>query len=206
MDSDNELLEFAEQLIEDAMENKGFGFNPNVDYVSLGVNTTAIMAFVGPIEKISEANTNYRTVLFTSKNQQLVVMSVNPNEDLGEEVHEKVDQFFRVEKGSGQVILNRMAADIYEGDSITIPQGTLHNVIAGPSGLKLYTIYSRPNHKYDVIDVTRQDAENREKAEDAEKAKLKTPAEREKKNKETKERMKASVISEISQLIGGLIK
>ncbi len=160
-----EVIDFAEVLIDELETTKGFGFNPNVDYAALGVNTN-VTAFVGPIDKISLANNNFRTVLFTSRNQQLVVMSLNPNEDIGEEVHDKVDQFFRVEKGNGYVVIDGMKAEIFEGDSIEIPQGTSHNIIASETGLKLYTIYSRPNHKYSVIDITKQDAELREKLED----------------------------------------
>lgn len=156
------LRTLATDILEQLQPSKGYGYNPRVDFVSLGVNT-AIPGFVGPIEAITKLNLNFRLVLFTIKNQQLVAMSLLPNQDIGEEVHEQVDQFFKVEQGYGYVVINGLQAQISAGDAIQIPQGTKHNIIASEEGLKLYTIYSRPNHHYDVIDISKEDAEAREK-------------------------------------------
>lgn len=109
------------------------------------------------IEKDTIENNNFRKVLYTGKYSQLVLMSLNPNEDIGEEVHESVDQFFRVDKGSGTVIINDKKHSIKDGSAFVIPSGTKHNVIAGKDGLKLYSIYSPPNHKDKTIHTTKKD-------------------------------------------------
>ena len=98
---------------------------------------------VHSIEKVAEQNTTFRTVLYTAKNCQLVVMSLKPGEDIGAEVH-KLDQFFRVEEGEGKAVLDGVEHRIKPGFAILVPAGTRHNVINGPSGpMKLYTLYAR---------------------------------------------------------------
>ena len=97
--------------------------------------------YVGSIEKAALQNKTFRTVLYTAKNCQLVVMSLKPGEDIGEEVH-KLDQFLRVEKGKGKAVLDGVEHRIKPGFAILVPAGTRHNLINGPSGrMKLYTLY-----------------------------------------------------------------
>lgn len=111
------------------------------------------------IEKITEENSNFRQVLYTAKNSQLVVMSLKPGEEIGDEVH-NLDQFIRVEEGEGKAILNGVEHPIEDGSAIVIPEGTRHNVLNTSSDkeLKLYTIYSPPNHRDGVIHATKQTA------------------------------------------------
>jgi len=103
------------------------------------------------IEKETIQNNNFRKVLYTGKNLQLVLMSLKPGEDIGEEIH-KNDQFFRVEEGNGKVIINNVEYKIKDGSGIIVPAGVNHNIInTGESALKLYTIYGSPHHKDGVI-------------------------------------------------------
>jgi mannose-6-phosphate isomerase-like protein (cupin superfamily) len=117
--------------------------------------------FVDNIEKITLENNNFRKVLSTNEHSQLVVMNLKPNEEIGMEVHEKVDQFFRIEAGQGKVIANDQEYEISDGYAIIIPAGTNHNVIntSETEDLKLYTIYSPANHPDGTINVTKADAE-----------------------------------------------
>ncbi len=117
------------------------------------------MGYVTNIEKDSLDNENFRKVLYTAKNSQLVLMSLKPKEDIGSEVHQ-LDQFFRVEKGNGKTVLNGKEYEISDGSAIMIPAGTEHNIIntSETEELKLYTIYSPPNHKDGVIHATKADA------------------------------------------------
>jgi mannose-6-phosphate isomerase-like protein (cupin superfamily) len=115
--------------------------------------------YVANIESLSLENTNFRKVLYTDKKSQLVLMSLHPSEDIGEEVHD-VDQFLRVEKGRGEAILNGISHDISDGSVIVVPAGTKHNIINGNSGpMKLYTLYMPPHHKDGVVHPTKVDAE-----------------------------------------------
>lgn len=113
------------------------------------------------IEKKSLQNDYFREVLFTSQHSQLVVMSLNPSEEIGMEVHEIVDQFIRVEKGNGKAILNGEETIISDGFAIVIPAGTQHNIIntSSTEKLKLYTVYSPAHHKDKTIHKTKQEAE-----------------------------------------------
>ncbi|MDP3997518.1 MAG: cupin domain-containing protein [Candidatus Andersenbacteria bacterium] len=116
--------------------------------------------YVTNIEKDSEANSNFRKVLYTASHSQLVVMSLKEGEDIGEEVHDDVDQFIRVEKGEGKAILDGMEHDIEDGFSVTIPQGVKHNIInTGTAEMKLYTIYSPAHHRDGVVHATKEEAE-----------------------------------------------
>jgi mannose-6-phosphate isomerase-like protein (cupin superfamily) len=105
-------------------------------------------------------NAYFRQVLYTAKNMQLVVMALQPNEDIGVETHPKVDQFFRVEEGDCKVVMNGISQDVKAGDVFIVPQGTEHNVINTSSTdmLKLYTIYTPPNHPDGKIHKTKKDA------------------------------------------------
>ncbi len=113
--------------------------------------------YVDSIEKITEGNCNFRQVLFTGKYAQLVVMSLLAGEDIGMEVHETVDQFFRVESGEGKVVMNGEETAFGPGFAIIVPAGTQHNVIA-TSAVKLYTLYSPPNHPADRVQATKAEA------------------------------------------------
>jgi mannose-6-phosphate isomerase-like protein (cupin superfamily) len=112
------------------------------------------------IEEKTLKNTYFRQVLYTAKNMQLVVMSLLPSEDIGVETHPKVDQFFRVEKGEGRVIMNGVAQDVKAGNVFIVPQGTEHNVIntSKTAPMKIYTIYSPPNHPDGKVHKTKKDA------------------------------------------------
>jgi len=117
-------------------------------------------SYVADIEKITLVNSNFREVVFTGTYCQLVVMSLKPGEEIGLEVHGAVDQFFRVEEGMGKVIINGIENQIKAGFAIVVPAGSEHNVVndSPNSDLKLYTIYSPPQHKDGIIHKTKQDA------------------------------------------------
>jgi mannose-6-phosphate isomerase-like protein (cupin superfamily) len=115
--------------------------------------------FVKDIESLAVRNTDFRQVLYTAKHCQLVVMALKPKEEIGSEVH-KLDQFFRVEEGSGEAILDGVRTAIRAGFAIVVPAGATHNIInTGNAPLKLYTLYSPPNHRDGVVHHTRADAE-----------------------------------------------
>ena len=115
--------------------------------------------FVQNIEDIAVKNNNFRQVLYTARNSQLVVMSLKPKEEIGMEVH-KLDQFFRVEEGTSEAILDGVHTEIKAGFAIFVPAGENHNIINnGSVPLKLYTLYAPPNHRDGVIHRTRADAE-----------------------------------------------
>ena len=115
--------------------------------------------YVQDIESIATGNNDFRRVLYTARNCQLVVMSLKPQEDIGAEVH-KLDQFFRVEAGRGEAELDGVRTAIQAGDAVIVPAGARHNIInTGPEPLKLYTLYAPPNHRDGVVHHTRADAE-----------------------------------------------
>jgi mannose-6-phosphate isomerase-like protein (cupin superfamily) len=115
--------------------------------------------FVDNIEEKTEQNSFFRQVLYTSKYTQLVVMSLLPGEEIGIEVHPAVDQFFRIEEGQAKVIIDGEEHEVYEGFAIIVPAGSQHNVInTGNNPLKLYTLYSPPNHPDGTIHRTRAEA------------------------------------------------
>lgn len=118
--------------------------------------------YVGNIEKQTLNNNYFRRVLFTGKHAQLVVMSLKPGEEIGNEVHLKVDQFFRIEEGEAKFILNNQEKHIVKnGWAVIVPAGTYHNIInnSKTKPLKLYTIYSPPNHASGTIHKTKEEAE-----------------------------------------------
>jgi len=115
--------------------------------------------FVRNIVEIAVGNNDFRKVLYTAASCQLVVMSLDAQADIGEEVH-KVDQFFRVEQGSGAAVLDGVRTDVTAGFAILIPAGTRHNIInTGNTPMKLYTLYAPPNHHDGVVHHTRAVAE-----------------------------------------------
>lgn len=103
--------------------------------------------FIGNIEQLTEQNNLFREVLYTGHNLQLVLMAIQPGEQIGEEVHEDRDQFFRIEAGTGTISIDGVDHHVKADDGIIVPQGARHNVIAsGGEVLKLYTIYGPPEH------------------------------------------------------------
>jgi len=117
--------------------------------------------FNANIEKETLENTNFRKVLYTGKNSQLVLMSLGPNEEIGMEVHPENDQFFRFEKGRGRCIIDGNEYEVEDGSAIVVPAGSQHNVInaSGSEELKLYTIYSPAHHKDGIVRATKEEAE-----------------------------------------------
>lgn len=113
--------------------------------------------YITNIEKDTLENEDYRRVLYTAKNSQLVLMNVKPGDEIGMEVHE-LDQFIRIEQGKAQVILDDAQHDVEDDFAIVIPAGIHHNVVnTGDEDLKLYTIYSPPEHKDGVVQKTKAD-------------------------------------------------
>lgn len=115
--------------------------------------------FVQDIKSLAMDNDDFRRVLYTARHCQLVVMALKPSEEIGAEVHD-LDQFFRVVAGSGEAVLNGVRTPIRAGYSVVVPEGANHNIInTGSESLRLYTIYSPPNHRDGVIHHTRADAQ-----------------------------------------------
>lgn len=117
--------------------------------------------FNANIEKDTLENTNFRKVLYTGKNSQLVLMSLKPKEEIGMEVHEENDQFFRFEKGEGKCIIDENEYDLKDGVAIVVPAGAQHNIIntSETEELKMYTIYSPAHHKDGIVRATKEEAE-----------------------------------------------
>jgi mannose-6-phosphate isomerase-like protein (cupin superfamily) len=118
--------------------------------------------YAGPIEELTLKNTYFRQVLFTGKHTQLVVMCLRPGEEIGDEVHPHVDQFFRIEHGEARFVFNEtQERPARDGDAVVVPAGTYHNVIntSKTAPLKLYTLYSPPNHPDGTVHKTKAEAE-----------------------------------------------
>lgn len=120
-----------------------------------------VKGYVIGIEAETKKNTDFRRVLYTSKYSQLVLMSIKPGEEIGEEVHEDHDQFFRFESGEGKVVIDHVEHKVKDGSAVVVPAGALHNVIntSKKADLRLYTIYSPPEHMYNTIRHTKAEAE-----------------------------------------------
>lgn len=119
--------------------------------------------YVGNIEEETLLNENFRKVLFTAKNSQLVVMALQPGEDIGTEIHAEHDQFIRIEQGGGKAVLDGVEHEISDDWAVIVPAGVEHNVInTGEESMKLYTVYSPPEHKDGTVHKTKTDAEARE--------------------------------------------
>jgi mannose-6-phosphate isomerase-like protein (cupin superfamily) len=116
------------------------------------------------IESLTVENKNFRKVLYTGKHSQLVVMSLLPKEEIGMEVHEENDQFFRFEKGTGKVIIDGNEYEVGDGVAVVVPAGAQHNVIniSDSEGLKLYTIYSPAHHKDGIVRAIKAEATSQE--------------------------------------------
>jgi len=119
-----------------------------------------MIGYVENIEEKTLQNTNFRTVLYTGSYMQLVVMSLKPLEDIGMEVHDTVDQFFRFEGGEGKVVMNGEESIVGPSSVVVVPAGTNHNIIntSTTEDLKLYTIYSPANHPEGTVHVTKEEA------------------------------------------------
>ncbi|MBI5031918.1 MAG: cupin domain-containing protein [Chloroflexi bacterium] len=118
--------------------------------------------FVGSIEKATLKNNYFRKVLFTGKHSQLVVMCLQPSEDIGNEVHPTTDQFFRIEEGDAKFVFGGKEEHlVHDGDAVVVPAGTFHNVINASATklLMLYTIYTPPNHPDGTVHKTKAEAE-----------------------------------------------
>ncbi len=115
--------------------------------------------YVDDIEKVTVANTDFRRVLYTGANLQLVLMTLQPGEEIGEETHDDRDQFFRIEEGQGEILIDGRRHSVEDDFAVIVPAGARHNVInSGSAPLKLYTIYGPPEHRDGVVHRRRSDA------------------------------------------------
>lgn len=116
--------------------------------------------FVQNIDELTEGNSNFRKVLYTSKHSQLVVMSLKPNEEIGMEVHMDNDQFLKIEKGEGKAIIDGNEQNFSTGWCVVVPAGAQHNIIntSATEELKIYTVYSPAHHRLDVVQATKEEA------------------------------------------------
>jgi mannose-6-phosphate isomerase-like protein (cupin superfamily) len=133
----------------------------NYKYLKKG----AIMkGFNGNIEQMTLENDNFRKVLYTGQHSQLVLMSLKAGEEIGMEVHEENDQFFRFEQGEGKVVIDGNEYSVSDGSAIVVPSGAEHNVVnvSETEDLKLYTIYSPAHHKDGIVRATKEEAEANE--------------------------------------------
>ena len=116
--------------------------------------------FVGDIETLTVENSDFRRVLYTGHNLQLVLMAIQPGDEIGEEVHDDRDQFFRVEKGAGEVWIDGNRSKVEGDDAIIVPAGARHNLVnTGDEPLRLYTLYAPPEHRDRTRRVTKADAD-----------------------------------------------
>ena len=146
------IVPLLAQSVEGNGHETGKALNKNKEEV-------VMKGYVQDIEGIAIQNIDFRRVLYTTKQCQLVVMALKPGEEIGAEVH-KSDQFFRVEEGSGEAVIDGVRTPIRAGSAVVVPGGMKHNIIdTGSVPLKLYTIYAPPNHRDGVVHHTRKDAE-----------------------------------------------
>jgi mannose-6-phosphate isomerase-like protein (cupin superfamily) len=126
----------------------------------LQIKVKSMKGFVTTIEKDTQKNTDFRRVLYTGKHSQLVLMSLKPGEEIGAEVHTDVDQFFRFETGQGKVVIDGVEHIVKDGYAAIVPSGANHNVIntSKKAALKLYTIYSPPEHIDKTLRHTKEEA------------------------------------------------
>ena len=123
--------------------------------------------FCDDIEKLTEENQDFRRVLYTGKNLQLVLMTLQPGEEIGEEVHEDRDQFFRIEEGSGVIDIDGVENPVQDDIAVIVPAGARHNVRnTGDEPLQLYTIYGPPEHKDGIVQSSKAEADARHHAEE----------------------------------------
>jgi mannose-6-phosphate isomerase-like protein (cupin superfamily) len=123
--------------------------------------------FCDDIEDLTEENEDFRRVLYTGKHLQLVLMTLQPGEEIGEEVHEDRDQFFRIEKGEGVITIDGEENRVEDDIAVIVPAGARHNVRAtGDEPLRFYTLYGPPEHKDGIVHATKAEAEERHHAEE----------------------------------------
>jgi len=116
--------------------------------------------YVENIEEATVANEDFRRVLYTGKNLQLVLMTLQPGDEIGEEVHEDRDQFFRIEEGRGTVYIDGKANEVEDDFAVIVPAGARHNVVnSGDQPLKLYTLYGPPEHRDGIVHKTKEQAD-----------------------------------------------
>jgi mannose-6-phosphate isomerase-like protein (cupin superfamily) len=121
--------------------------------------------YLADIEHLTEENANFRKVLYTGKHLQLVLMTLTPGESIGRETHATHDQFFRIEEGSGALVIDGVTRPFKEGDGIIVPAGAVHNLTnTGDAPLRLYTIYGPPNHIDALVQATKAEAEDSHEA------------------------------------------
>jgi len=114
--------------------------------------------YIDNIDKVTVANDDFRRTLYTGKYLQLVLMTLQPGEEIGSEIHEDHDQFFRIEEGEGEVHIDGKVTRIEDDFAVIVPAGALHNVVnTGDRPLRLYTIYSPPEHKEGTVHATKAD-------------------------------------------------
>ena len=156
-------------------DRSGF-YNPRYSRATSNNNNITMLRDYGPdpfvvnIEEVTERNNNFRTALWTGENLQVTLMSLNPGEDIGMEIHPETDQFLRVEQGSGIVRMGKNRNNLNyqrqfeDGYAILIPAGTWHNIInTGNEPIKIYSIYAPPKHPFGTVHVTKADAQAAEK-------------------------------------------
>jgi len=116
-----------------------------------------MQGYIVNIEKVTLENTDYRRVLYTAKNSQLVLMNIQPGSEIGMEVHH-LDQFIRIEQGTGKAILDGVEHDLQTDFAVVVPAGAQHNILnTGDTEMKLYTVYSPPEHKDGIVEHTKVD-------------------------------------------------
>jgi mannose-6-phosphate isomerase-like protein (cupin superfamily) len=122
--------------------------------------TTMKKGYKGDIEKLTVENSAFRKVLYTGQHLQLVLMSLKPGEDIGEEIHNENDQFFRFDAGNGKVVIDDTEYEVKDGDAAVVPAGANHNVIntSDSEDLKFYTIYGPSHHKDGIVRETKEEA------------------------------------------------
>jgi mannose-6-phosphate isomerase-like protein (cupin superfamily) len=170
---DEDLHSFAEELGLNVHEVEEYIYNmareaekeEELEGESSPDDSTSKKGFHDDIEKDTTENDKFRKVLYTGKNMQLVLMSLNPGENIGMEHHDP-DQFFRIDQGSGKAIINSNEYEIKDGDSVFVPGGAEHDIIntSDSEDLKLYTLYGPPNHKDAIEADTKEEAEEQEKS------------------------------------------
>ncbi len=115
-----------------------------------------MQGYVGPIKTSTEKNRDFCRVLFSGEHMQLILMALKPGEDIGAEVHPAHDQFFRIEKGRGEIRMNGERSQVAAGEGIMVPAGTLHNLInTGKRRLRLFTLYAPPAHPDGLVEPTK---------------------------------------------------
>jgi mannose-6-phosphate isomerase-like protein (cupin superfamily) len=118
-----------------------------------------VKGFIDNIERLTEENSDFRRVLYTGHNLQLVLMAIPPGQEIGEEVHDDRDQFFRIEAGEGEIWIDGVRHAVKADDGVIVPQGARHNVVStGSEPLRLYTLYGPPEHLDGTVHATVEEA------------------------------------------------